>query len=53
MQSMAMVPSEAKVDEIPTGAVLKLSARDKGQTQALRQMVHANVRAFKSGCLGQ
>jgi hypothetical protein len=46
-------PSAAKVDQIPTGAVLELKSKDRTQIQALRTAVMQNVHALKQGCLGQ
>lgn len=52
--TMAQIPAaDAKVDEIPTGAVLELQSKDKTQISALRMNVRQNVHALKQGCLSQ
>jgi hypothetical protein len=48
-----MVPADSKVDEIPTGAVLKLTAKNKGDVGKLRQDVRRDVQALRAGCLMQ
>jgi hypothetical protein len=45
--------ADSKVEDIPTGVVLKLSAKDKGQAMALRTAALHKVESFKSACLGQ
>jgi acylphosphatase len=52
MQGSA-VPSDAKVEDITTGAILKLTSKDKSQTQALRDFAHREVRDLKQNCLNQ
>lgn len=48
----ASVQADAKVDEIPTGAVLELKAKDKSQVQTLRDDVRSEVHSMKeNGCL--
>jgi hypothetical protein len=45
--------AHAKVEEISTGAVLELSAKDKGQVQPLRSEVRSAVKSMRNnGCLG-
>jgi len=48
-----MVPADSKVDEIPTGAVLKLTAKNKGDVAKLRRDVRKDVQAVRTGCLMQ
>jgi hypothetical protein len=45
--------ADATVDETPTGAVLKLSAKDKSQVDALRTAARENIHAIRKNCLGQ
>jgi hypothetical protein len=45
--------AEAKVDDIPTGAVLKLKAKDPAETKALREATRENLRAIRKNCLGR
>jgi hypothetical protein len=53
-QAMLQMPaSEAKVDEIPTGAILELRARDSSQIMTLRSAVKRNVHALRQACLTQ
>ncbi len=48
------IQAEASESDIPTGAVLKLKAKDKAQLQALRDDVREDIRAMKSGgCLSR
>jgi hypothetical protein len=48
----SMPLSRAKVDEIPTGAILRLTASDVMQTNLLRTTVRQDMRALKQGCMG-
>jgi hypothetical protein len=43
----------ATVDETPSGAVLRLTAKDKSQVEALRTAARDNIRAIRRNCLGQ
>lgn len=43
-------PAEARVDDIPTGAMLVLKPKDPSQLAALRQEVHERVRAMQVSC---
>jgi hypothetical protein len=53
-KSTAQKPlAEAKVDEIATGAVLKLKAKDSTEAGALRAATRENVRAMRKNCLGR
>jgi hypothetical protein len=45
------VKANAKVDEIATGAVLKLTAKDHKDINALRAEVRGDMRALKKNCL--
>jgi hypothetical protein len=45
------VLANAKVDEIATGAVLKLTAKDKADVGALRTAVREDVHALRKSCL--
>jgi hypothetical protein len=45
-------PADSKVEDISTGAVLRLTAKDTSQTAALRSVARQNVHAFKRSCLG-
>jgi hypothetical protein len=42
--------ADAKVTETPTGAVLKLSAKEKSQVGALRSFTRENVRELRKNC---
>ena len=50
---MQLPASEARVDEIPTGAILELRAKDSSQIMALRSAVKQDVHALRQGCLQQ
>ncbi|HEY1696023.1 MAG TPA: hypothetical protein VGG39_27840 [Polyangiaceae bacterium] len=50
---IAIPPSKATVDEIPSGAVLELRGNDQSQLLILRTAIKAHVHALRSGCLGQ
>ncbi len=50
---MAQPQASAKVDEIATGAVLKLTAKDHKETAALRSAVREEVRALRKNCLAR
>ncbi len=53
-QGMNVRPlANAKVDEIATGAVLKLTAKDTRDLNALRAAVRDDVRALKKNCMGR
>jgi len=43
----------ANVEDIATGAVLKLAAKDKKETSALRSVVREDVHALHKNCLAQ
>jgi hypothetical protein len=43
--------AEASVDEIPTGAVLRLTARNAGDVHMLRSNIRSNVDALNYACL--
>jgi hypothetical protein len=45
--------AQAKVDEIPTGAVLRLKAKDATEAGALRAATRENMRALRKNCLGR
>jgi hypothetical protein len=47
----SMPLAKAKVDEIPTGAILLLTASDEAQASNLRSTVRQDVRAMKQGCM--
>jgi hypothetical protein len=50
--SLTMIRAKSKVENISSGAVLKLSASDKSQVPALRDEVHNEVLSLRSnGCL--
>jgi hypothetical protein len=44
-------PAHANVDEIATGAVLKLTAKESRDVSALRSAVREDVHALKKNCL--
>jgi hypothetical protein len=50
---LAIPPSKATIDEIPSGAVLELRGQDASQLLMLRTAVKEHVHALRSGCLGQ
>jgi hypothetical protein len=45
--------ADAKVDDIPTGAVLRLKAKDATEAAALRSATRENLRAMRKNCLGR
>jgi hypothetical protein len=45
--------AEAKVDEIPTGAVLRLKAKDATEANLLRSTTRENMRAMRKNCLNR
>ncbi len=48
------IPADSKVEQIPTGAVLMLTPKDKSQAQALRDEVRTEVTSMKqNGCLSR
>jgi hypothetical protein len=47
------VKADAKVDEISTGAVLKLTAKDHKDINALRAEVREDLRGLKKNCLAR
>jgi hypothetical protein len=47
------IKAEAKVDEIATGAVLKLTAKDHKDINALRAEVREDLHALKNNCLAR
>jgi len=47
------IRANSNVQEIDTGAVLKLEAKNKGDVQALRDAVRQNVKAMRKGCLSE
>jgi hypothetical protein len=47
----SMPLAKSKVDDIPTGAILRLTARDTTQTNQLRSTVREDLRALKRGCM--
>jgi hypothetical protein len=51
MRTMGEKPAaDAKVEETPTGAVLRLSAKDTTQARELRAAVRENTRALRKNC---
>jgi hypothetical protein len=50
---VAIPPSDSKVDDIPTGAVLTLKAKDSALIPALQASVREDMRALKQGCMNQ
>jgi hypothetical protein len=44
--------ADSKVEEISTGAILRLTAKDTSQVAALRTAARENVHAFKKSCVG-
>ena len=50
---IAIPPSKATIDEIPSGAVLELRAKDPSQILTLRTAAKDHVHALRFGCLGQ
>jgi hypothetical protein len=52
MQPMGAVPAATSVDDTPTGGVVRLTAKDPSQVQALRDEVQENVRSMERGCGG-
>lgn len=45
------VKADSSVEEIPTGAILKLKAQKKGDVQTLRSEVRSNVDSLNRSCL--
>jgi hypothetical protein len=45
--------AKSSVDDIPTGAVLELTAKDDKDVQALREIVRQDVRTLRQNCLSQ
>jgi hypothetical protein len=52
MVPFGAVPAATTVDDTPSGGVLRFTARDASQVQALRDEVRQNARAMQSGCGG-
>jgi hypothetical protein len=46
----AMPPASAKVEEISTGAILRLNAKDSSQIGALRSTVRQNMHTLRRAC---
>jgi hypothetical protein len=44
------IAADASVDDVATGAVLKLTAKDKGQIGALRHQIREDVRELLTWC---
>jgi hypothetical protein len=44
------IAAEASVQEIPTGAVLRLTARNKGEIGFLRSQARENVKGILTTC---
>jgi len=52
VQAMGAVPAATSVDDTPTGGVVRFTAMDPSQVQALRDEVQENVRSMERGCAG-
>ena len=52
LQAMGAVPAATSVDDTPTGGVVRFTAMDPSQVQALRDEVQENVRSMERGCAG-
>ncbi len=49
----ALPRADSKVDDIETGAILRLTAKDNTQVSALRSTVRQDVHALKRACLNE
>jgi hypothetical protein len=47
------IPASSSVQDIDTGAVLKLQVKNKSDVPALRDAVRQNVRSLREGCLSR
>lgn len=52
-EAMPRPAADSSVKDTDTGAILKLTAKNDDQVQALRSAVREDVKALKESCLGQ